>query len=201
MTGDALDQNSLIAAFKARRTIRKYAGEPVERTALDQLLWAAQGVTGPNGERTAPSAHALHPLAVRVAAQRVSGLETGLYSWSPDTEGLALLRSGSMASDIEAAAIGDQPWLGSAAAIVCLSGDTARMDEAFAAQTPAGDHGARFLAMEAGAATQNMQLMATSIGLASVPVAGFHDNTLKTVLDLPDTETPLLLFALGYPAS
>lgn len=200
MASDAHDPHALMATLKARRTIRKYSGEPVARAALDQLLWAAQGVTGPNGERTAPSAHALHPLSVRVAAERVSGLEPGFHAWSPADGGLALLRSGSMASDIEAAAIGDQPWLGSAAAIICLSGDAARMDEAFAAQTQAGDHGARFMAMEAGAATQNLQLMATALGLGGVLVAGFHDKTVKTVLDLPDAEVPLVLFALGYPA-
>ncbi|MGB9718438.1 MAG: hypothetical protein ACPL4E_08380 [Thermoproteota archaeon] len=41
---------------------------------VSQLLWAAQGITGPQGLRTAPSAGALYPLKVYLVVGSVKGL-------------------------------------------------------------------------------------------------------------------------------
>ena len=53
---------SLENALRERRSVREYSGKPLTRDELAQLLWAAQGMTGPEGFRTAPSAGALYPL-------------------------------------------------------------------------------------------------------------------------------------------
>ncbi|MFX0072982.1 MAG: nitroreductase family protein, partial [Candidatus Hermodarchaeota archaeon] len=45
-----------------RRSIRDYSGEALTLQEISQLLWAAQGITDPNGWRTAPSAGGLYPL-------------------------------------------------------------------------------------------------------------------------------------------
>ena len=47
---------------------------------VGQLLWAAQGVTSPDGKRTAPSAMHRYPLEIVIVAQNVDGLPCGALS-------------------------------------------------------------------------------------------------------------------------
>jgi hypothetical protein len=51
-----------------RRSLREFSGAALALADLGQLLWAAQGTTGGEGQRTAPSAGALYPLEVYVVA-------------------------------------------------------------------------------------------------------------------------------------
>src|SRR5271167_2644851 len=44
----------LIDAFKLRRSTRAYSDRPLEPQVLSDLLWAADGVNRPSGDRTAP---------------------------------------------------------------------------------------------------------------------------------------------------
>lgn len=55
---------SVERAMLQRRSIRDYTDEPLSLDEVSQLLWAAQGITEPNGFRTAPSAGGTYPLNV-----------------------------------------------------------------------------------------------------------------------------------------
>ena len=44
----------LIDALKLRRSTRAYSNRPLEPQVLSDLLWAANGVNRPSGDRTAP---------------------------------------------------------------------------------------------------------------------------------------------------
>lgn len=68
---------SLEEALSRRRSVREFAAKPLPEASLSQLLWAAQGITHPDGLRTAPSAGALYPLEVYVATA------TGFYHYNP----------------------------------------------------------------------------------------------------------------------
>ena len=57
---------SLQQAIAGRRSTRSFGPEPLSLAEVGQLLWAAQGVTGPDGKRAAPSAGALYPLELYV---------------------------------------------------------------------------------------------------------------------------------------
>ena len=50
---------SVEKALTGRRSTRSFAERPLTRQDVAQLLWAAQGITGERGFRTAPSAGAL----------------------------------------------------------------------------------------------------------------------------------------------
>ena len=69
-------------ALRNRRSVRRFKNEPLTLAELSQLLWAAQGITTPRGFRTAPSAGALFPLELYVAAGNVSDLPAGIYKYS-----------------------------------------------------------------------------------------------------------------------
>ncbi|MFH1567572.1 MAG: SagB/ThcOx family dehydrogenase, partial [Gemmatimonadota bacterium] len=70
-------------ALARRRSIRAFAARPLSLAQVAQLLWAAQGVTGAYGMRTAPSAGALYPLETLLVAGAVQGLDAGLYRYAP----------------------------------------------------------------------------------------------------------------------
>lgn len=56
--------------------------------------------------------------------------------------------------------------------------------------------------MSLGASMQNMCLTATSLGLATCPMAGFeNDEEVKIILGIPDHYELILILGLGYPLS
>ena len=59
---------SLEQALARRRSVRDFTREGLTERELSQLLWAARGITHPEGVRTAPSAGALYPLELYVAS-------------------------------------------------------------------------------------------------------------------------------------
>ena len=74
----------LHALLNARRTVRDYdAAAALTINQASQLLWAAQGITGGDGYRTAPSAAALFPFEVFLVAGSVDSLEPGVYRYDP----------------------------------------------------------------------------------------------------------------------
>ncbi len=57
---------SLEEALARRRSVREFSNKPLSEQEVSQLLWAAQGITHPEGLRTAPSAGALYPLELHL---------------------------------------------------------------------------------------------------------------------------------------
>ncbi len=50
--------------LKSRRSIREFSDKAASMEQLSQLLWAAQGISGEDGKKTAPSAGAQYPLQI-----------------------------------------------------------------------------------------------------------------------------------------
>src|SRR5690242_18108258 len=86
--------HSIEECLSARRSIREYKEAPLTLAEVGQLLWAAQGLTGSDGYRTAPSAGALFPLEVYLVAGKVEALAPGSYKYRPERHELTLLAAG-----------------------------------------------------------------------------------------------------------
>ena len=80
---DRAGTRTLESTLGERRSVRDFADEAIGLADVSQLLWAAQGITDPEGFRTAPSAGALYPLEIHVVAGNVDGLPDGLYRYRP----------------------------------------------------------------------------------------------------------------------
>ena len=74
---------SVEQALRQRRSVRTFAAKPLELAEVAQLLWSAQGITGRDGLRTAPSAGALYPLEIYLVAGNVNGLPAGIWHYLP----------------------------------------------------------------------------------------------------------------------
>jgi len=195
----------LTRALATRRSVRAYTTEPVRLDDLSQLLWAAQGVTqeapepagwqwGPwqGGLRTAPSAGALYPLELYVSARAVDRLEPGLYHYRPREH--ALVRVGDCGpAELAGAALG-QRSVAEAAVVVVVAAVHERTGVKY------GERATRYVAMEAGAAAENLLLQAAALSLGAVYTGAFDDDAVHTVLRLPEGQAPLALLPVGHGA-
>ena len=188
---------SLQQAIRDRRTCRSFSAASIEQHELSALLWAAQGMTGSDGARSAPSAGAQYPFQILLAAEKVTDLATGTYRYHPVGHSLELLDFGRIGDKLEQATIDEQPWVGQAAVIVVLVADLQMMREHFHAQVPVGSRGERYVYLEAGAIAQNVHLQATEIGLGAVLVGGFDDAIVRQSLELSDSQQPAALICIG----
>ena len=189
---------SLTEALASRRSVREYSDRPVELAVVRRLIEVGQAATNDDGKRAAPSAHALYPVCLYLAAGRIDGLDPGLYRCDPDASDLTPLQHDDVRQPLRAASVDDQTWIEEAAFILTLCGDAIAVSTHFADQQPYGLRGERYLYLEAGAIAQNIMLQATAEGLGSVLVAGFKDEETARVLGLEPPLVPILHLCFGY---
>lgn len=192
---------TITQAFATRRSVREFQDTAVSLNAVKKLVWAAQGITGDDGKRTVPSAHALYPLRLLLAAGHVDGLDQGLYAVEPKDLRLKSLEKGDVRLSLQMAAIDQPHWIMDAACIIVICADMITPSRAFSEQRPYGQRGLRYVYLEAGAAAQNIQLGCMSEGLGSVWVGGFNDEATAEALGLDVPLTPIVQVCIGHPAS
>lgn len=185
--------HTLERALHARRSVREYDDQAIATNHLGQLLWAAQGVTGPGGERTAPSAGGTYPLETWVAVGNVLGLAPGAYRYDPGRHALSLHRPGDRRKRLAAAALG-QPWIENAGAVFLVAAVYDRTTARY------GERGRRYVHMEVGHVAQNIALQATALRLGTVVVGAFDDAAVKMAMGLAEAEEPVCLVPVGPPA-
>ncbi len=180
-----------------RRSVREYRQEDLGEEDLFLLLWATQGVTQPGRLpfRATPSAGALYPLETYIAANRVSGLEAGLYYWElPEERLVRLYADGRIASRIAAACL-DQSMCAEAQCVFVWTAVFARTRSKY------GERGLRYIYMDAGHVGQNLQLAATALGLGSCNVGALFDDEVNELLGVDGLgESVLYATAVGKPA-
>lgn len=186
------EKNSVESALAARRSLRAYSTAALDIKEVSQLLWAAQGITSPDGKRTAPSAGALYPLEIYVLVGKVTSLESGVYHYQPAGHSLERRSAKDQRRAIARAAHG-QSWVAEAPAVVVIAGVVSRTARKYGARAE------RYVEIECGAAAENLALEAVALGLGTVPVGAFDDNAVAQVLGLPAGEKPLLILPVGKP--
>jgi SagB-type dehydrogenase family enzyme len=181
---------SVEKALADRRSVRNYTALPLTLTELSQILWSAQGLSGPRGLRTAPSAGALYPLEIYIAAGNVTDLSSGNYKYG--CEGHILLRTAQedKRRELFNAAL-RQGSIKRAPVVLIMCAVYERMTARY------GRRGIRYSDMEAGHASQNVYLQAASLGLATLAIGAFDDYRVKKILNLAQDETPLYLMPIG----
>ena len=172
---------SVESALRRRRSVREFRRGALTLAETSQLLWAAQGITGPEGQRTAPSAGALYPLEVFLVTCDQDELPAGVYRYRPQGHDLIPVFQGDQRANLAGAAR-EQDWLKR----------TARKYQ---------QRAERYLRMEAGHAAQNVHLQAVALDLGTFVVGAFDDAGVKGVLTLAVNEQPLCLMPVGKPRS
>jgi len=175
-----------------RRSRRSFAASALTLAEAGQLLWAAQGITDEHQRRTAPSAGATYPLVLYLVAGQVEEVAAGVYRYLPQGHRLAAVQRGDLRAAIARAAY-FQTWLREAPAYVLIAAEPSRTVARY------GQRAERYVAMEAGAAAQNLLLQAVALGLGATLVGAFNETALKSVVTLPDEEQVLAIIPVGRP--
>jgi SagB-type dehydrogenase family enzyme len=178
---------SLEEALSQRRSTREFASGPLTERQLSQLLWAAQGMTGSDGFRTAPSAGALYPLEIYVV------LPAGFYHYDPVRHRLDRILADDLRPALYRAAV-EQQAIREAEAVFVMTAVYERTAQKYGAA-----RGRRYVHLEAGHAAQNLLLEAVALGLGAVSMGAFHDPEVQKALSLPRNHQPLYLIPAGKP--
>ncbi len=181
---------SVEQALENRRSIRDFKDEELSLEEISQLLWAAQGVTSPDGKRTAPSAGATYPLEAYIVVRKVDNLEPGVYRFVPDEHSLVQISEGQRNAKLSSAALG-QVFIEDAPVNIVFAAEYERTTNRY------GQRGEMYVHMEAGHAAQNLYLQSESLDLAMVVIGAFDDEDVKKVLHLPENEEPLYIIPVG----
>ncbi len=184
---------SLEETLDGRRSVREFGDEALTVGQVGQMLWAAQGTTR-GGRRTAPSAGALYPLELYLAAGAVEGVATGLYRYRPAGHDLLRVGDEDLRGALADAALG-QEQIEEAPAVIVIAGVVERTAVKY------GQRAVRYVHMEVGAAAENVYLQATALGLGTVYIGAFNDTRVKQLLGLPGDQQPLALLPVGRPRS
>lgn len=177
-------------ALLRRRSVREYQSGELSLAEISQLMWAAQGVTDSRGLRTSPSAGALYPLEISLIVGDISGLANGVYRYRPKENALWFISESDQRASLARAAW-RQDYIKDAAALLVISGVYQRTTKKY------GQRGIRYVHMEAGHAAQNVFLQATALGLATVVIGAFDDESVKKIINFSDQEQPLYLMPVG----
>jgi SagB-type dehydrogenase family enzyme len=183
---------SIEQALVQRRSTRQFRSQTLPLASVGQLLWAAQGITSPEGFRTAPSAGAICPLEVYLVAGNVEGLASGVYKYSAKTHQIALERAGEFRGQLAAHCF-NQSCVSDAAALIGFCGTYEAMSEKY------GPGSEKFVDMEVGHASQNVHLQSVSLGLGTVVVAAIREAEVRELLGIPAREKPIYFMPVGYP--
>ncbi len=181
--------------LKARRSVRHYRPEPMPLDVLSQLLWSTHGITGeaPGRElRNAPSAGACYPIEALVTANRVAGLDPGLYRYVPRHHALAPVREGELGPKIADATYGQT---------MCATASVVFIWTAVVSRTTAryGDRGRRYVFLDAGHVGQNAYLAATALGYGCCTVGAFDDDAMNEIVGVDGTTETVVYAATVGP--
>ncbi|MGD0396962.1 MAG: SagB/ThcOx family dehydrogenase [Nitrososphaerales archaeon] len=186
---------SVEEAIAKRRSVRKYAPDPITMAELSQLLWSAQGVTDARSRRRAsPSAGALYPLELYVVVRErgVVGLPAGVYHYSPEDEKISLVNDGDRSSELRAVAL-DQEVVGLAAVNIVTTAVVQRTRSKY------GERALQYIYQESGHAAENVFLQAVSLGLGAVVVGAFNEEEVRSVIGARPEEMPVYIQTVGVP--
>jgi SagB-type dehydrogenase family enzyme len=186
---------SLEEVVSRRRSRREFKGSPLTLEQVSQVLWAAQGITSPEGLRAAPSAGARYALDLYVAVggREAGGLAAGVYHYDPQGHTLKRILEGDVRPTLARLAVG-QTFIAEAPLALVITAEYERISQKY------GDRTTRYVHMEVGHAAQNVYLQAEALGLGTVVVGSFQDEAVSQALSLPAQHRPLYIMPVGYPA-
>ena len=170
-----------------------FADEPLGLAELSRLLYFTNGVTQPPILRAAPSAGSLYAGEIYIVAQRVTGLEPGVYYYTPLVHALVPIHSGPRMGVVSAAL--ERPGqVASVPAVLLLTNVFGRYGWRYA------NRGYRYALIDTGHIGENLRLAARSAGLVDSAPLRFHDKRLSALLRIDGRrEAVCAVHAVGHP--
>lgn len=186
-----IENFDFVNLVEKRKSLRKYADEPITLEELAYLLWGTQGVKTvtdrPVSFRTVPSAGSRHPFETYMLVNQVSGLEPGLYRYLALSHQLARMNGfDGIREDLTSACLKQKHVYNSAVTFTWV---------AIPERTTwrYGSRGFRYIHLDAGHVCQNLYLLAESIDCGVCAIAAFDDDMANNALHL-DGENQFVIY-------
>lgn len=202
----SFDSNTSVEkALNTRRSERTFLQDAIKLKDLSQILWAAQGITLKidtvpglwvgqewlGGVRTAPSAGALFPIELYIAAGNVENLDPGLYKYNALNHTIAKVMDGDKREEVCKAALG-QPAVKNGPACIIVAANIGRTEYKYKSRAN------QYVYIESGAVSQNIYLQCNTLGIGTVLIGAIREDPMKIALTMPDSETPIAVMPIGY---
>jgi SagB-type dehydrogenase family enzyme len=181
---------TLQKALSTRRSNRQYTGDAIPLVDLSAVLQYACGITAQadtaleNGDtaslalRSYPSAGGLFGIQIWIRVNNVDSLSAGLYRYSPLKSALYRVKNDDSAAHFRACFTVPEEIISISRAncVILMIGRPWRFLRKY------GPRGLRFLYYEAGAISQNIHLVAASLGVGSVDCSSVIDDAIHEYL-------------------
>jgi len=144
--------------------------------------------------RTTASGGGLYPVDIYLVALNVKGLDTGVYLYSSVDNVLVQLKADvSLHDKINScyAAGRDIITVDAAAFVIVFVGKLWKNLRKY------GNRGLRYMFVEAGEMAQNIHLVAESLGIGTVDVAGFYDPEVEELIGIDGMNEHILHTIIG----
>ena len=183
-------------AIKKRRSVRDFQDKPLQKEALSQLLWAAQGISKRLSGyelRTAPSAGALYPVETYLVLGNIGGIDSGIYHYDIQNHALDELRRGDLRPEAATAALG-QNFMAGANIIFIWTAVFNRSKWKYK------ERAYRYIYLDAGHIAQNVALAAVGLGLGSCQIAALFDDEVNSLIEVDGIEEGVVYMTIvGWP--
>ena len=181
--------NPLMQLLWKRKSLRAFSSEPLPVEVLSNMLWAAFGISRPNGMRTAPTANNKQEIDIYVATAK------GLYLYDAKANMLNPI----LAEDIRGmTGIPAQPFVKEAAVNLIYVADYSKMKNYYFG-TVRDEVKDLYTAADTGCISENVYLFCASEGLATVVRAEIDRPALASVMKLRPDQKIILAQSVGYP--
>ncbi|HPJ73466.1 MAG TPA: SagB/ThcOx family dehydrogenase [Methanoregulaceae archaeon] len=169
-------------AIEGRRSVRHYSRDPLSIEELAYLLWCTQGIVHVQEPyytfRNVPSAGGRHSFETYILANRIEGLEPGIYRYLAFSNRLLVIGAGPDLADRTMAACLGQAFVRASAATFMWSSVIYRMAWRYA------ERAYRLVHLDAGHVCQNLYLAATQLGCGTCAMGAFDDQQMADLLGL-----------------
>lgn len=174
------------APFAQRASAAAFSDEAVPAQTLANLLWAANGVSRPNGKRTAPTA--LNKQEIGIFVIRADGA----FAVEIGESDVVLARVSG--EDLRPLVVSTQPQFGNAPVMLLLVADLEKFS-----MMPR-DRALCAAAIDTGGVMQNVLLFCAANGLGARPRLQMDKDALAKALALPAGTVPMLNVVVGKAA-
>lgn len=174
---------SVMEAFSNRQSIREYEEKALSLQDLSDLLWACNGINRPEkGKRTAPTAMNKQEIDIYVC------FPEGAYLYDAKENSLIPVAAG----DFRPALAMQQEFVKTAPVCLVIVADVSKFDGTDTQQKMLSG------AVDAGIVSQNISLFCAGTGLATVPRGWMDKEEIKKLLQLKESQIPVLNHPVGY---
>ena len=199
--GPSIPAKPVDYVLRHRRSWASMSEDPMTFHELSRILSVAYGVTGfgrigggPERVplRATPSGGGLYSNDLFVLAERVTGMEPGLYYFNPDRHVLQLADEDARLAHV-AEQTGYQARVRKASAMVLLGGAFRRN------QWKYWERGYRTVLLDCGHLAQSLIIVAGSLNLVAHPIGGFIDDYVNNLVGFDGIDDAILhLLLLGH---